>query len=128
MDISDPGDGEKEWEIVHHAECPRVCAWWPGAAQSYAFCSSGGLSIGDEWHHNCYVQWEIDNNGIDSLDIYSLEGDTHLDASYVAVSGFEPDWQRLLPGSYRVQGWYDRGTSTPNGPAEPDGGLFLTPA
>jgi hypothetical protein len=101
------GDDGKEWEIEHPDGCPRVCFWWRGAAAVYAAKADGRLSffVDDrDGHPNCYVNYEVENAGLDSLD---LGADAPDDGTYHPVSKWAMDrWRQLPPGRYVIEGWY----------------------
>lgn len=136
--ITDPGDGsEKEWEIEHHECCPRICHWWPGAAEELAREKARGwISFAVETY-DCYVQFELDHNGIDSLAVVSHRelgpGGTWVDVAefadpaYVPETGFEAEWHRLRPGRYLIEGWYQSGAGQGEygGMGDAEGGLTI---
>lgn len=113
-------EGERKWRVRH----PPTCPWdaWKARAGTFPFeeeDQDGRLAF----HRVCYVQFELDHNGLDSLEIHSIgpDYDLHLDPD-VKLREFEPDWCRLRPGRYRVQAWYD----PPSAPLyEGEGGLYL---
>lgn len=109
-------DGEKEWRIVHPPTCPWNAYKHP-AHDSNDWVFGCGCDRPEE--HNffvrgCLTEWEIGCNGIDGLEIYSVEGSEHIDPAYVPVSRFEAEWHKLKPGRYIIQAtyswsgsWYD---------------------
>jgi hypothetical protein len=130
--LRDPGDGfEKEWEIEHPDACPQMCAWWPEARQvveEERRISAATFGLIPPWpagDYDCYVRYELVNNGLDSLDIYSLEGDEHFDHNHVATSRFEAGWHRLRPGRYVIEGWFTPFYWAGSEPCDADGGLTL---
>lgn len=119
----------KEWEVEHHPDCPLACYWWPGRdgdvdALGDPLVTPSELSTleGDGASYICYVQYELDGNGIDSLSLGEV--DDHLDPAWTPFSEFEAEWHRLRPGRYLIKGWF-----TPGGWAgeyyDADGGLTL---
>lgn len=108
----EPG-GEKGYEVIHPVDCPRGCYWLPGLPFKVG---EGSGMIGEyppETHH-CYIQYELDGAGLDSLEASELTGGTHLD-----------DWKKLPPGRYIIEGWYTPGGWAGSEPVEPEGGLTL---
>ncbi len=136
LTVLDAGD-EKDYELAHDG-CGHACAWWPGRADDLAlvpddlpagwdFEAEQNAYEATHGHPTCYVAWEVGNAGLDSLDIHAVSEDTggaHLDDTPVGRFGLD-EWRRLRPGRYVVVGWYHPGVSTPNGPAEPDGGIYI---
>lgn len=125
--VTDPGDGSGlEWQVIHHS----LCQW--GAFRSrfdYSdFFDPKPLEVPKlDFYRKCLIQHEIDNNGLDSLDVHTLDGDAHLNSG-VELGPFEADYKRLRPGRYKVVAW-----CTPQGwagsePVDADGGLYLTEA
>lgn len=104
--LGDRYDDGRDWEVEHPPDCGRACPWWPEA------CT--GLRGGFEGTPTCYVEWEIDGAGLDSLsgEVYGIQ---------VESDG----WRSLPDGRYLLEGWY-----TPQGwagsePIDADGGLIL---
>ena len=94
-------DGEKEWRIVH----PVSCKW---EAHRHADSDLFGAVEGEpRWHFHraCLTQWEIDGNGIDSLEVH-CGSDEHIDPAHAKASPFEAGWLSLRPGRYVVQAAY----------------------
>lgn len=130
------GDGEKDWAVEHHEACPVVCNWSPWYSDYWnnrdgdARTSINGAawdweSISDEGHHSCYVQYELDGNGIDSLDADSLDGDAHIDQGREPASRWEADWYRLRTGVYVIEGWFTPSGWAGSEPIDADGGLTI---
>lgn len=117
-----------EFEVEHPEDCPIKCYWWPGAREYISESHPLTAELAGAGEHDCYVGWELANVGLDTLDL-GLEDDEDesliVDPEHVPASQWEPFWKSLRPGRYLIEGWYEPGVSTPNGPAEPDGGLTL---
>lgn len=117
---------QREYEI-EHPNCPVVCFWSPYARQMW----EEGLDLlgpekahTDEGNLSCYVQWEVENAGLDSLD---LGDDAPDDGTYVPESQWALDgWRRLPPGRYVIEPWFRQGQGLmPWGEDESEGGLTL---
>lgn len=119
---------EREWEVKHPPECPIACdVFWnlygetipsfDGETCVYPYPMDG--------HRTCYVEFEVDYSGIDSLDVYSLKGDAHLEGPKPKW-GID-EWKMLRPGRYELEGWYHSGEGMGEygGQGDPDGGLNL---
>lgn len=104
--------GETGYEVTHPVDCPVACPWWPGAPFDD---EPVGIAVAHE-HRLCYVEWEIENVGLDSLDVSEVVTTfgTHIDA-----------WKHLPPGRYLIEGWYHPGGWAGSEPVDPDGGLVL---
>lgn len=107
--IEDVGDGEKEFRILHLP----TCKWEVYKHFHGPWCSEPCERKWD-FHRHCLIQWEVENVGLDSLEINSVDGDDHIDYLYVPASQWEPDWHKLKPGRYIVKmtytwsgSWYD---------------------
>lgn len=144
--ITEPEPGEKEYEVEHNEGCPVACSWHPtlyGHKWHDPFVSGEEVTYPypDEGQYTCYVQYELDANGIDSLGVVShRESDgeggwrdvaPHADPNYVPATQFEPEWKRLRPGRYVIEGWFTPPGWAGSEPVDADGGLTIiegTPA
>jgi hypothetical protein len=134
------GDGLEpatEWEVEHPEDCPLKCFWWPGANDYLLELDSrpepertGARGLVAAGEHDCYVSYELDNIGLDTLGLSLVDDQDEsaiVNPAHASASEFEAFWHSLLPGRYAVEGWYEPSRSMgPYGDSDPDGGLILT--
>jgi len=121
---------EREYEIEHPDCCPIVCYWTPHMRETVEREKSIAKTkghIGFGWddgngHRDCYVQYEIDNCGLDTL---NLGEDPPDDGTYTPPSQWSTDdWRRLPPGRYIIEAWFHQGRGLMEwGEDESEGGL-----
>lgn len=137
----DAYDG-KGWEVFHPETCGRACHWWPGAGDDIfrdrwwrvvEEDTARVPRIRNDGHWQCHVQYELDNNGLDSL---SLDCDPPIELDDPTEVGewnnggtwlprYAAEWTRLPAGSYAISGWYTPWGWAGSEPVDPDGGLHL---
>lgn len=120
---------EREFEIEHPEGCPVICYWSPHmadiVAQEKRDEAAGLLRLdSSSGHVDCYVQYEVENVGLDGL---GLGDDPPDDGTYTPSSPFSMDgWRRLPPGRYLIEAWFTPPyTAGPYGEIEAEGGLTL---
>lgn len=79
-------DGEKTWDVEHHADCPKVCSWWSGIK---AEIDNGYLP---EWRYDCATAYELSAVGGDAF--ATPDGGT---------------WDSLAAGRYEIEAWSVQG-------------------
>lgn len=112
---ADPGD--REWEIEHPDGCPVevYCG--------YEWVPWLGLMPYRSTHLACYVQYEVDANGIDGLaDENGREWRT-----WTYAEGHDGLDKTLPPGRYLIEGWWHDGAGMGEygGQGDADGRLTL---
>lgn len=127
--VSGDSPEEREYEIEHPG-CPEICDWGPTMGEMTMRETIAALYVDDDWaedfdrdgrlvgRRNCYVQYEVENVGLETL-----EGPLLPEAT--ADYRWSERWRLLAPGRYEIRGWY-----TPQGwagsePIEADGGIEL---
>lgn len=113
---------ERSWEIEHSRCCPRVCRWWPGAREQVAMDDGmfDGLPPLAMDEHDCLVEWELINAGLDSMS-------GEVDGVYYDGMPLGPHlgWRAMPPGRYLVEGFYEPGGWAGAEPVDPGGGIIL---
>lgn len=121
---------EREYEIEHPDCCPVVCCWTPHmhvvVEREKRIAKAQGIA-GSRWddgsgYRDCYVQYEVESVGLDSL---NLGEDAPDDGTYTPLTQWSmDDWRRLPSGRYVIEPWHRQGRGLmPWGEDESEGGL-----
>ena len=122
---------ERDYTVEHPDCCPLVCYWTTTAIRQEAARMFGEDPSPDDepdpGQRDCYVQYEVEGAGLESIDVSEPPAGVELDPPDYSSLPWrrDGDWRRLRPGRYLIEGWFTLFCWAGSEPIDADGGLTL---